>query len=204
MTRPPASDRTKSRMSRLARTGWRPGIMWSAPSTTTSGAPVSSARRWARAIGWQWSSVPWTMSIGQRHGSTDRLDGLLVEVERCLGVGEHRVDRAVERPLDGVLDHLGRVRLGRDRLEEEAREARVVAAPVVPVVPRPALVRSGARPRTDDGTFGWGGDRRGHADGEGDDAGDPVGVGGGEPDGPPDAVAAQADEDGARRRRWRP
>ena len=38
-------DRTKSRISRLARTGWRPGIMWSAPSTTTSGAPVISARR---------------------------------------------------------------------------------------------------------------------------------------------------------------
>ena len=45
-----ARDRTKSRMSRLARTGWRPGIMWSPPSTTTSGAPVSSARRRARAM----------------------------------------------------------------------------------------------------------------------------------------------------------
>ena len=28
----------KSRIIRLARIGWRPGIMWFAPSTTTSGA----------------------------------------------------------------------------------------------------------------------------------------------------------------------
>ena len=55
-------------------------------------------------------------------------------------VGEHRVDRSVERPLDGVLDLLRRVRLRRDLLEEEAGEARVVAPPVVAVELRPALV----------------------------------------------------------------
>jgi len=59
-------DRTKSRMSRLASTGWRPGIMWSAPSTTTSGALVSSDSRRDRATGWQVSSEPWMRSIGQR------------------------------------------------------------------------------------------------------------------------------------------
>ena len=45
-----------------------------------------------------------------------------------------------QRPADRVVDRLGRVRLGRDLVEEEAGEARVVPPPVVAVELRPALV----------------------------------------------------------------
>ena len=118
----------KSRISRLASTGWRPGIMWSAPSTTTSGAPVSSASRCDRGDG----LAGVLGAVDEEHrtadGAAGRLDRRQVrDPGSTLDVGDHRVDRAVERPLDGVLDLLGRMRLGRDLLEEEPREARVVA-----------------------------------------------------------------------------
>ena len=57
-----------------------------------------------------------------------------------LVLGEHRLDGAIDRPPDGVIDRLGGVGLRRDLLEEEAREPRVVAPPVVPIDLRPALV----------------------------------------------------------------
>ena len=71
-----------------------------------------------------------------------------VELAAGAGIGEHRVDRPVARPLDGVVDDLRRVRLGGDRREEEAREVRVVPEPGVAVDLGPALVRPAARRRT--------------------------------------------------------
>ena len=47
----------------------------------------------------------------------------------------------LERPPDGVLDRLRRVRLGEHLRHEELDEVAVVAKPVVPVVLRPTLVR---------------------------------------------------------------
>ena len=77
-----------------------------------------------RASGWQWSSVPWTRSIGQRTARQVASTAARSIVKAASPVGDHRVDRPVERPADGVLDLLGRVRLGRDLLEEEPGEVR--------------------------------------------------------------------------------
>ena len=131
---------TKSRISRLASTGWRPGIMWSAPSTTTSGAPVSSASARAATSGWQRSSVPWTRSIGQRTArqiaSTRRRSSSLGDVASASIASTDR------RRAHSTASSICFVECGsrRDLAEEEAREARVVAAPVVAVDLRPALV----------------------------------------------------------------
>ena len=61
------------------------------------------------------------------------------EVDPALGVDE-RLGSGGQRPPDGVLDLLGRVRLVEALREEELEEAREVPAPVVPIVLRPLLV----------------------------------------------------------------
>ena len=61
------------------------------------------------------------------------------EVDPALGVDE-RLGSGCQRPPDGVLDLLGRVRLVEALREEELEEALEVPAPVVPVVLRPRLI----------------------------------------------------------------
>ena len=63
-------------------------------------------------------------------------------------VGDHRVDGAIERPLDGIVDLLRRVRLRRDLLEEEAHEPGVVRAASSGGSASPSPRRSRARRRT--------------------------------------------------------
>ena len=60
---------------------------------------------------------------------------------RLLVREDQRLRPALEPPLDAVLDLLRRMRLGDLLGEEELEEAAVVAAPVVQVALRPALVR---------------------------------------------------------------
>ena len=63
------------------------------------GQPVRRARS-AGSV----SSVPWTMSIGQVTARQVASTVLQVAPDGRVHVGEHRVDRSVERPLDGVVD----------------------------------------------------------------------------------------------------
>ncbi len=79
-----------------------------------------------------------------------------------------RLRRRLERPADGVLDRLGRVRLGIAAVEEEVEIAAVVARPRVAVRARPALVvlELGV-----EGVAGALGERRGERQGGGEEQG---------------------------------
>ena len=120
-----------------------------------------------------------------------------------LVLGDHRRRRSRRAPSPTASSiELRRVRLGGDLLEEEPRETRVVAAPVVPVELRPALVGRQLvveRPRRR--SAGCGGDSRGTPTLNATMPCDALRAFGRETDRPPDAVDAQPDEDGARRRR---
>jgi len=83
------------------------------------------------------------LAVDDEHGATDApTEGLgllrfeppsLVRRDQGLAVG-------LERPADGVLDRLCRVRLREHLRHEELDEVAVVPQPLVPVVLRPAFV----------------------------------------------------------------
>ena len=64
---------------------------------------------------------------------------------RLHGLDQHRAG-GLARPVDAVLDLLGRVRLGEDVADEVLGEIRIVGEPVVAVVLVPALERLALRP----------------------------------------------------------
>ena len=138
----PVAAQTDSRISRLISTGCRAGRQWLPPSTVISEPPVSSASRWPTAIGRIRSSVPWMTVTGHR---TCRQACLQRRAQRAVqaepaggGVRQHRRVGG-RRPLQQVLQLLGRVRLGAHLLEEEpAERVEVAVQPDMPVVHRPA------------------------------------------------------------------
>ena len=74
------------------------------------------------------------------HVAADCLDRLERPGILDAAVGDHRVHGSVERPAHDVLEDLGGVGLGGQLAEEEPDEAGIVAAPVMLVELRPALV----------------------------------------------------------------
>ena len=141
--RPPSSERTKSRISRLARTGWRPGIMWFAPSTTTSGAPgqlgepVGPRDRLAAVLG----------AVDEEHRAADgpagRLDRLAVEREVGAVATRRASPRRTRRRAQPAASSIAFVECGSVVISEKKNrgESGIVAPPVVAVHLRPALVR---------------------------------------------------------------
>ena len=138
----PTERSTKSRISRFASTGWRPGIMWFAPSTIDQrsagqlGEPMGPGDRLAAVL----------RSMDDEHRAGDGAAGGLdlggVEQDVvAVALGQHRLDGAVNRPAHGILDRLRRVRLRRRLAEPPLGKTGVVPKPVVAVLLRPAFVR---------------------------------------------------------------
>ena len=87
-----------------------------------------------------WSSSPWIISIGQRIlRYIASLTSKCWQDRSCFhGLGQHRAG-GVARPVDAILDLLGRVRFGIDIANEMLGEIGIVRQPVLAVVFVPAL-----------------------------------------------------------------
>ena len=120
--------------------GMRPSGLWPPPAMVTSSAPVMLGHGLRARIGLDLVVV----AMDHQQRAADLAIHRLADVERrrdraCL----HRLDQhgtgGVARPIDAVLDLLGRMRLGADVADEVLGEIGIVRQPVLAVVFVPAL-----------------------------------------------------------------
>ena len=131
----------KSVMARLTGTGSRTRARWPAPSSTTSSPPTSSANARPLSTCWHTSRSPWTTRVGDADAATLLLEGSPVRELQLLGLlaGGQDLAGRLERPRDGVLELLRRVRLDELLAEEELDPAAVLVRDDVPVEQLPAV-----------------------------------------------------------------
>ena len=168
------------------------------------------ARRSARTAGatarcgWQVSSVPWTISIGQvtarQVASTaSRSPGRSASMSASIASTDPSSAHSTASSICFVECGSEVISSKKKRTNPGSRAASSGGSA------SPSLRRSAARRRTSMATFhGCGGGEQRDAGREGDDPLDPLGPRRRELDRPPDAVAAQPDQDRGRRCRWRP